>query len=206
MRWQKCHGRAENDLSYGLFHRNLVGVVVYKQFILFSNSQYFQRRRKIVSIPLKYIGTSKCLSQFWKFVERDILIVPTAQYWVSNLRKLWKCWVRLFFELTYLSVGLRPLACWVCGFESHRGHGYLSVVSIAWCQAELITRPEEFYRLCCVVVCDLETSWMRRTWPTGDCRAKNTQSNKTPRRLVNCRGMWTSLTMCVSTRVVRGPF
>ena len=23
---------------------------------------------------------------------------------------------------------------------------------------ELITRPEEFYRLCCVVVCDLETS------------------------------------------------
>ena len=25
---------------------------------------------------------------------------------------------------------------------------------------ELITRPEESYRLCCVVVCDLETSWM----------------------------------------------
>ena len=25
---------------------------------------------------------------------------------------------------------------------------------------ELITRPEEFYRLCCVVVCDLETSRM----------------------------------------------
>jgi len=26
---------------------------------------------------------------------------------------------------------------------------------------ELITRPEESYRLCCVVVCDLETSRMR---------------------------------------------
>ena len=26
---------------------------------------------------------------------------------------------------------------------------------------ELITRPEESYRLWCVVVCDLETSWMR---------------------------------------------
>jgi hypothetical protein len=25
---------------------------------------------------------------------------------------------------------------------------------------ELITRPEESYRLCCVVVCDLETSRM----------------------------------------------
>ena len=37
---------------------------------------------------------------------------------------------------------------------------------------ELITRPEESYRLWCVVVCDLETSRMRRPWPTGGCRAK----------------------------------
>ena len=32
---------------------------------------------------------------------------------------------------------------------------------------ELITRPEESYRLWCVVACDLETSWMRRPWPIG---------------------------------------
>jgi len=33
---------------------------------------------------------------------------------------------------------------------------------------ELITRPEESYRLWCVVVCDLEkkTSWTRRPRPT----------------------------------------
>jgi len=30
---------------------------------------------------------------------------------------------------------------------------------------ELITRPEESYRLWCVVVCDLETSRKRRPWP-----------------------------------------
>jgi len=30
---------------------------------------------------------------------------------------------------------------------------------------ELITCPEESYRLRCVVVCDLETSRMRRPWP-----------------------------------------
>jgi hypothetical protein len=30
---------------------------------------------------------------------------------------------------------------------------------------ELITRPEESFRLWCVVVCDLETSRMRRPWP-----------------------------------------
>jgi hypothetical protein len=38
---------------------------------------------------------------------------------------------------------------------------------------ELITRPGESYRLWCVVVCDLETSWLRRPWPTGGCRVKN---------------------------------
>ena len=38
----------------------------------------------------------------------------------------------------------------------------------------LITRPEESYRLWCVVVCDLETSWMRKPWPTGGLlRQKN---------------------------------
>jgi len=30
-----------------------------------------------------------------------------------------------------------------------------------------ITRPEESYRLWCVVVCDLETSWMSRPWPAA---------------------------------------
>jgi len=29
----------------------------------------------------------------------------------------------------------------------------------------MIMRPEESYRLCCIAVCDLETSRMRRPWP-----------------------------------------
>ena len=38
---------------------------------------------------------------------------------------------------------------------------------------ELITRPEESYRLWCVVVCDLESSWRRRKpRPTEGCCAK----------------------------------
>jgi hypothetical protein len=36
---------------------------------------------------------------------------------------------------------------------------------------ELITRPEESYRLWCVVVCDLETWRMRRLWPALGRRA-----------------------------------
>ena len=42
---------------------------------------------------------------------------------------------------------------------------------------ELITRPEESYRLWCVVVCDLKTSWMRRPWPTGGCCVKKNVLN-----------------------------
>jgi hypothetical protein len=37
----------------------------------------------------------------------------------------------------------------------------------------LITHPEEFYRLWCVIVCDLETSWMRRPRPTGGAVVPN---------------------------------
>ena len=33
--------------------------------------------------------------------------------------------------------GLRPLACWDRGFESHWGHGCLSVVSVVCCQVEV---------------------------------------------------------------------
>jgi hypothetical protein len=35
---------------------------------------------------------------------------------------------------------------------------------------ELITRPEESYRLWCVSECDREASIMRRPWPTGGCQ------------------------------------
>jgi len=40
---------------------------------------------------------------------------------------------------------------------------------------ELITRPEESYRLCCVVVCDLETSRMGAPYiyDIGHLRVKN---------------------------------
>jgi hypothetical protein len=46
------------------------------------------------------------------------------------------------------------------------------LLSVVCCEGrglcdEIITRSEESYRLCCVVVCDLETSLMRRSWPTG---------------------------------------
>jgi len=33
-------------------------------------------------------------------------------------------------------VGMRPLACWDCGFEYGRGHGCLSLVCVMYCQVD----------------------------------------------------------------------
>jgi hypothetical protein len=38
---------------------------------------------------------------------------------------------------TVWGVGLRPLACWNCGFESRRGYGCLSLISVVYCHVEL---------------------------------------------------------------------
>ena len=69
----------------------------------------------------------------------------------------------------------------IVGSNPTGGHRCLSVVSIVCCLCdELITRPEESYRQWCVVVCDLDTSWMRRPWPTGrggGCGSKNKHTN-----------------------------
>jgi hypothetical protein len=50
---------------------------------------------------------------------------------------------------------------------------------------ELITRPEESYRLWCVVVCDLETSVMRRSQRHWVSCAKYKQTNKQTMVLLN---------------------
>jgi len=60
----------------------------------------------------------------------------------------------------------------------------LFVVSVVCFQAEvsgagMITRPEESYRLWCVVLCDLETSSrMRRSWPALGCSAIGKYTDK----------------------------
>ena len=74
-------------------------------------------------------------------------------HWPRGLRRrsaaarLLKLWVRF-------PPGAWIFVCCECCVFSGRG----------LCD-ELITRPEESYRLWCVVVCDLETSRKRRPWP-----------------------------------------
>ena len=67
----------------------------------------------------------------------------------SAAARLLRLWV-------LIPAGAGLFICCECCVLSGRGH----------CDG-LITRPEESYRVWCVVVCDLETSWMRSPWPTG---------------------------------------
>jgi len=75
----------------------------------------------------------------------------------SAVARLLRLWVRI------------PPAVWMfvcCECRVLSGRGLCD---------KLITLPGESCRLWCVVVCDLETTRMRRTWPAVGCRAKNKQ-------------------------------
>ena len=77
--------------------------------------------------------------------------------------------------------GVRPFACWDCGFESHRGHGCLLWVLCVVRQRSLWRANHSSRGVLQTVVrrvSDLETSWMRRPWPNGDCRAKQKNTQK----------------------------
>ena len=82
-----------------------------------------------------------------------VLSHSSRSQWPRGLRRrsaaahLLRSWVRI-------PPGAWMFVCCECCVLSGRG----------LCD-ELITRPDESYRLWCVVVCDLETSRMRRPWP-----------------------------------------
>jgi hypothetical protein len=61
-------------------------------------------------------------------------------------------------------VGLYRLPAGIAGLNPSGGMGVclLCVLSRRGLCDRLITRPEESYRLCCIIVCDLETSRLRR--------------------------------------------
>ena len=64
-------------------------------------------------------------------------------------------------------MGLRPLACWDCGFEAHWKHGYVSVgrwMSGRGLYDGPIPLPQESYRVWCALS-DLETPLMGRLRP-----------------------------------------
>jgi hypothetical protein len=66
--------------------------------------------------------------------------------------------------------GLRLIACWDCGFESRRGTWFSVSCECVLCQVEVSATGRSSVQRSpsdcgCGIVCDVETSVMRRTWP-----------------------------------------
>jgi len=97
------------------------------------------------------VHTCNCLVQFiFLYLSQKIAGLssrPRGLRRRSAAARLLRLWVRI-------PPGAWMFVCCQCCVLSGRG----------LCDG-LITRPEESYRLGCVVVCDLETSRMRRPWP-----------------------------------------
>ena len=122
----------------------------------------FVMRERLYARPVHKRKFGRCLVDFKYWIcggdsYCDIFRYATANscryQWPRGLRRrsavarLLRLWVRI------------PPGAWMfvcCEFCVLSGRGF--------CE-ELITRPEESYRLWCVVLCDLETSRMRRPWP-----------------------------------------
>ena len=96
-----------------------------------------------------------------------------VHYWLRNCRSQWPHGVRRSSAAARLLrlrvlISQWPLMSVCCESCSLYGRGLCD---------KLITRPVESYWMWCVVVCDLETSWMRRPLSTGGCSVKTKKSD-----------------------------
>ena len=99
----------------------------------------------------------------------------------SAAARLLRLWVRIRPE------ALMSVCCECCVLSGRRFSD------------ELITRPEESYRLWCVAVCDLETSWMM-SCPTGGCCAKNKLYNEPLESVtITTETSWKCHVLCAET-------
>jgi len=133
----------------------------------------------------KEVTSLTCLLLNWK-VHSHIHNSPTALFWAR--------WIQFttFFLVSFRYISILCRSHWPRGLRPRSAAARLLRLWVrtspgAWmsvcCERcvlsgrglcdELITRPEESYRMWCVVVCDPEISWMRRPWPTEGRRAKN---------------------------------
>ena len=86
----------------------------------------------------------------------SVIILDSRSQWPRGLRCGSAADRLLELQVRNLPEGALVSVCCVCCVMSGRG----------LCNGAFI-RPEKSYRVWLVVMCDLETSWMRGPWPTG---------------------------------------
>ena len=109
------------------------------------------------------------LGHKWCQCHPCLIISPIRHVFIADYEAL--CWSQGPRGLRRGSAAARLLRSWV-RIPPGSWLSICCVLSGRGLCDELTTRPEESYRLWCVVVCDLETSWMRTPWLTGGCCAK----------------------------------
>jgi len=116
-----------------------------------------------------------CIKPMWNILIINCITNSCRSQWPRGLRRrsavsrLLRLWVRIP-PWALMSV------CCECCVLSGRG----------LCNA-LIKRPKESYRLWCVVVCDLETSRMRKPWPALGRSATRKKSGPLNQNVINFR-------------------
>jgi hypothetical protein len=109
------------------------------------------------------ISVDEWLEQIsWKFFH-----LPTSTPYILNFCNLYNSRSQWPRGLRRGSAAARLLRLWVRIPPGSWTSVVCCVLSGTGLCDELITRPEKSYRLWCVIVCDLETSWMRRPGPLG---------------------------------------
>ena len=110
---------------------------------------------RIYGVTLRSIISYTSRFHHWPYFTEISIMRDCRSQWPRGLRRrsaaarLLRLWVRI-------PPGTWIFVCCECCVLSGRG-----------LYDELITRPEESYRMWCVA-----TLWMRRLWPTGGCCAK----------------------------------
>jgi hypothetical protein len=82
-------------------------------------------------------------------------------------------------QLLSIRVGLWPLACCNCGFDSLQGNGFLFLVSVVFCQVEVSATVSSLVQLCrvwcSIIECGIEIWTRKRPGPLGNVKPqKNT--------------------------------
>ena len=123
--------------------------------------QWKQQNKYIQAVLLKKKKTrlqlSYCNIYILQFINYYYLFIISQSQWPRGLRRrsaaahLLRLWVRI------------PPGAWK----------FVWCVCLCYQVEGSATSWSLVHRLWCVVACDLGTSWMRRPWPTGGCRAKN---------------------------------
>jgi hypothetical protein len=107
-------------------------------------------------------------------LERKTTSPVQNNYFKLNCTGLWPGWSDPNGRAV-LGVSLRSLDCWDCGFESHRRHRCLSLVSVVYCHVDVCASCWSLVQGsptdCDVSECDRETSTMRSFWPSKVCGA-----------------------------------